>query len=247
VLGDVALPEQDASVRVEPGRDQDRHGVVDLPPQLGRVVRHGDRVQVDQAVDALPPLLALDVLTHPADQVAQVLAARRLDPGEDPDPAARARRRVAHDAADDSARGRPGREPSEAVDAGGEVAGTFANAFTMDSSGPDRMKKITRMNSTRYCSAFTNTSRGRGGRNGARSFAPSRPGTGISWNPNMNAFTISQANANVPSSPVTPTTLITRPPRNASTMFASRPAEHDQVHVAPRVLEERRVHGIGLA
>src|SRR4030095_5787745 len=86
-------------VRIEPGRDQDRHGVVDLPTKGRRVVLHRDRVQIDQAIDAVPTLLALDVLTPPADEVAEVLAARRLDPREDPGSPAGARRRVAHDAA----------------------------------------------------------------------------------------------------------------------------------------------------
>ena len=85
VLLDVALAEEDAALGVEPGADQDRRRVVDALAQLGRVVVDGDRVQVDDAVDRrVAALLAGDVLDDRADVVAEVLAARRLDAGEDP-------------------------------------------------------------------------------------------------------------------------------------------------------------------
>jgi hypothetical protein len=47
VLGHVGLAEEDAALRVEACRDQDRRRVVDALAQLGRVVGDGDRVQVD--------------------------------------------------------------------------------------------------------------------------------------------------------------------------------------------------------
>ena len=85
VLLDVALAEQDAALGVEARADQDRGRVVDALAQLGRVVVDGDRVQVDDAVDRrVAALLAGDVLDDRADVVAEVLAARRLDAGEDP-------------------------------------------------------------------------------------------------------------------------------------------------------------------
>ncbi len=84
VLADVGLAEEDAALRVEPGGEQDRGGVEDALPQVGRVVRHRDRVQVDDAEDRrLAPVLPLDVLADRADVVAEVLAAGRLDAGED--------------------------------------------------------------------------------------------------------------------------------------------------------------------
>jgi len=88
VLLHVALAEQDALLRVQARRDQRRERVVDAVAQLGRVVGDGDRVQIDDAVEALVTgrrcaLLALDVLADRADVVAEVLAAGGLDPAED--------------------------------------------------------------------------------------------------------------------------------------------------------------------
>ena len=84
VLADVALAEEDAALGIEPGGEQDRRGVVDALAQLGRVVGHRDRVQVDDAVDGrIAAVLAGDVLRDRPDVVAQVLAARGLDSRED--------------------------------------------------------------------------------------------------------------------------------------------------------------------
>ncbi len=80
---DVALAEEDAALRVEAGGEQDRGRVVEALAQLGGVVGDGDRVQVDDAEDALAALLAGDVLRDRADVVAEVLAPGRLDAGED--------------------------------------------------------------------------------------------------------------------------------------------------------------------
>ena len=67
-----------------PGGEQDRRRVVDARAQLGRVVGDGRRVQVDDAVDRrVAAVLAGDVLRDRADVVAEVLAAGRLDAGED--------------------------------------------------------------------------------------------------------------------------------------------------------------------
>jgi hypothetical protein len=87
VLADVALTEEDAALRVEPGGEQDRDRVVDPRAELGRLVVEGDRVQVDDAVDRFAlgdAILALDVLTDRSDVVAEVLAPGRLDAAEDP-------------------------------------------------------------------------------------------------------------------------------------------------------------------
>ena len=84
VLAHVGLAEEDAALGVEAGGEQDRGRVVDALAQLGRVVGDRDRVQVDDAEDRrLAAVLALDVLADRADVVAEVLAAGRLDAGED--------------------------------------------------------------------------------------------------------------------------------------------------------------------
>ena len=84
VLAHVGLAEEDAALGVEAGGEQDRGGVVEPLAQLGRVVGDRDRVQVDDAEDRrLAALLPLDVLADRADVVAEVLAAGRLDAGED--------------------------------------------------------------------------------------------------------------------------------------------------------------------
>jgi hypothetical protein len=83
VLVHVRLPEQDAPLRIQARRQQDGGGVVEPRTQVGGVVRDRDRVEVDDAVDGVAPALSLDVLPDGADVVAEVLAPRRLDPGED--------------------------------------------------------------------------------------------------------------------------------------------------------------------
>ena len=82
MLHDVGLPEEDAALGIEPGGDQDRRRVVEPLPELGGVLRHRDRVQVDDAVDRLAAVLTLDVLADCPDVVAEVLAAGRLDAAE---------------------------------------------------------------------------------------------------------------------------------------------------------------------
>jgi hypothetical protein len=84
VLLHVALAKQDAALGIQAGGDEDGGRVVDALTQLGGVVRDGDRVQIDDAVDRrIAAVLALDVLADRADVVAQVLAAGGLDAGED--------------------------------------------------------------------------------------------------------------------------------------------------------------------
>jgi hypothetical protein len=84
VFPDVGLPEQDAAVGVQPGGQEDRRGVVEPFPEVRRVIGHGYRVEVNDAVDGLAPVLPLDVLADGPDVVPQVLPPRRLDAGEDP-------------------------------------------------------------------------------------------------------------------------------------------------------------------
>ena len=82
VRGHVALREDGRAARVEPRREQHR-GKVERPlVEVGDVVLDRDRVQVDDAEEALAELLRRRVLAEAADQVAEVLVAGGLDAGE---------------------------------------------------------------------------------------------------------------------------------------------------------------------
>ena len=70
VLGHVALHEHGAAVRVEPGAEQLCGGDPGPAAQQRRVLRHGDRVQVDDAVERVVAVLQ----RHPLAQRAQVVA-----------------------------------------------------------------------------------------------------------------------------------------------------------------------------
>jgi len=65
--------EEDAALRIEAGREQQRRRVVDALAQLARVVADGGRVQVDDAVDRLAAVLPGDVLDDRPEVVAEVL------------------------------------------------------------------------------------------------------------------------------------------------------------------------------
>ena len=84
VRGDMALAERRRPVRVETGREQHRRQVERAHPQVVGVVLDRDRVQVDDAEEAVAALLSGGVLPEAADEVAEVLVARGLDAGEDP-------------------------------------------------------------------------------------------------------------------------------------------------------------------
>ena len=72
--GDVALREDGRAFGVEPGREQHRRQVERLLAEVLRVVLDADRVQVDDAEEALAALLRCGVLAEAADQVADVLS-----------------------------------------------------------------------------------------------------------------------------------------------------------------------------
>ena len=80
----VALREDGRALRIEARREQDRGEVERLLAEVVGVVVDRDRVQVDDAEEALAALLRRRVLAESADQVAEVLVARGLDAGEDP-------------------------------------------------------------------------------------------------------------------------------------------------------------------
>src|SRR5205807_10465527 len=83
VLSHVALAKERAAARIQAGREQDGGRVVAALAQLSGVVGNRDRVQVDDAEDRLASLLTLHVLHDRADVIAQMLAPRGLDAGED--------------------------------------------------------------------------------------------------------------------------------------------------------------------
>ena len=83
VRGDVALREDRRPLRIEARRDEHREQVERPLAQVRGVVLDADRVQVDDAEERLALLLRRGVLAEPAGVVAEVLHARRLDPGED--------------------------------------------------------------------------------------------------------------------------------------------------------------------
>ena len=79
----VALREDGRALGIEPRREQHRGQVERLLAEVVGVVLDRDRVQVDDAEEALAALLRGGVLAEAADQVAEVLVARRLDARED--------------------------------------------------------------------------------------------------------------------------------------------------------------------
>ena len=83
VFLDVGLPEQDAALGVEARGQQNRSAVVHARRQVTRVVGDGDRMEIDETVDRLAPVLPGDVLPDPPDVVPEVEDAGRLDARED--------------------------------------------------------------------------------------------------------------------------------------------------------------------
>ena len=57
MLGDLALVEDDVLRRIDAGGEERRRDFADLPVQVLGVLRHGDRVHVDHAIDAVMRLL----------------------------------------------------------------------------------------------------------------------------------------------------------------------------------------------
>ena len=82
MLGHVALDEQRAHARVEAARDEHGREVERRLAQLLRVLRNGDRVEVDDRMERVDLMLLLHPAADGADVVAEVLLARRLDSGE---------------------------------------------------------------------------------------------------------------------------------------------------------------------
>ncbi len=82
VLGHLALIEQDALLGIEAGGDVSGRHLADGLLQLGGILPNGDRVHVDDAVDALVRLLQLDPVEHGTEVIPQMQAAGRLHAGK---------------------------------------------------------------------------------------------------------------------------------------------------------------------
>ena len=80
----VALHEDGGVLGIQPGGQEPGRDLVGLGAQLRGLLRHGDRVQVDDAVDRLVLALQAHPVAHRAEIVAEVQLAARLDAGKDP-------------------------------------------------------------------------------------------------------------------------------------------------------------------
>ena len=83
VLGDVALEEEHVFVGVKANGQQQREELDGLLAQLGRLLPHGDGVQVGDHVEAIVFILEQLPVAHRADIVAQCGGAGGLDARED--------------------------------------------------------------------------------------------------------------------------------------------------------------------
>jgi hypothetical protein len=79
VLGDVALHEERAPARIEPGRHQERGDLPGAGGELGRVPRHRERMEVDDAEQGVVAVLILDPAPYRPDVVPEVHVTGGLD------------------------------------------------------------------------------------------------------------------------------------------------------------------------
>ena len=71
-------------LRLDPARQVDRGQVEGVFPQCRRVLRQRDRVEVDDAKDVVVAVLVANPVANRPEVVANVEAATRLYPAEDP-------------------------------------------------------------------------------------------------------------------------------------------------------------------
>ena len=79
MLGDLALVEHDVFVRVDAGRQEGRGDFADLPVQVMGVLRHGDRVHVDHAIDAVMGVLHRHEALDGPEIIAEMKVSGRLN------------------------------------------------------------------------------------------------------------------------------------------------------------------------
>ena len=70
--------------RIDAAGDERRGDLADGARQLGRVLPDRDRVQIDDAIDAVVAVLQLDEALDGAEIIAEVQVAGRLHAGENP-------------------------------------------------------------------------------------------------------------------------------------------------------------------
>ena len=80
---DLALVEDHVLLRVDARGDERRRDLADRPRQLVGILRHGDRVHVDHAIEAFMLVLQRDELGDRTEIIAEMEVAGRLDAGED--------------------------------------------------------------------------------------------------------------------------------------------------------------------
>ena len=83
MAGDLALVEDDVLLRVDAGGDEGRRHLARVLGQLGRVLEHGDGVQIDHAIKALVLGLERHEFGDGAEIIAEMEVARRLHARED--------------------------------------------------------------------------------------------------------------------------------------------------------------------
>ncbi len=83
VLDDAALVEDDVLLRIDAGRQERRRHLARRADQLGRILPDGDRVLVDDAIDAIVARLQLREAADGAEIVAEMQIAGRLDARKD--------------------------------------------------------------------------------------------------------------------------------------------------------------------
>ena len=84
VLGDVALDEDGAALRVEPDGEEVACGIERVAPEHGRVDLVGEGVQVDHAVEGVAVVLEGHPVPEGPEVVAEGEVARGGDAGQDP-------------------------------------------------------------------------------------------------------------------------------------------------------------------
>src|SRR5262249_39339266 len=78
MLGNLRLVEHDMRLRVDAAGDEGRRDFPDARLQLLRLLRQGDGVEIDDAVDAVVSLLQLDEFDDRAKIISKMEVSRRL-------------------------------------------------------------------------------------------------------------------------------------------------------------------------
>ena len=84
VLGHLALVEHDMLCGIDPTGDEGRGDLPDRVGQLGGVLPHRDRVQIDDAINAVVAVLQFDEALDGAEIVAEMQVAGGLHPRKNP-------------------------------------------------------------------------------------------------------------------------------------------------------------------